>query len=63
IGILLVQIATQFIKNIFEESVWRAYLTNQLLKLKLSDLKIYLLVGFICVSIRRDRARNSNTLG
>ena len=47
IGILLVQIATQFIKNIFEESVWRAYLTNQLLKLKLSDLKIYLLVGFI----------------
>jgi len=47
IGILFVQIATQFIKNIFEESVWRAYLTNQLLKLKLSDLKIYLLVGFI----------------
>ena len=47
IGILLVQIAAQFIKNIFEESVWRAYLTNQLLKLKLSDLKIYLLAGGI----------------
>ena len=47
IGVLLIQIASQFIKNIFEESVWRSYLTNQLLKLKLSDLKIYLLVGFI----------------
>ena len=47
IGILLTQIAIQFIKNIFEESVWRAYLTNQLLKLKLSDLRLYLLVGFI----------------
>ena len=46
-GVLLIQIASQFIKNIFEESVWRSYLTNQLLKLKLSDLKIYLLVGFI----------------
>ena len=47
IGILLTQIISQFIKNIFEESVWRAYLTNQLLKLKLSDLKIYLLAGGI----------------
>lgn len=47
IGVLSVQIAIQFIKNIFEESVWRAYLTNQLLKLKLSDLKLYLLIGFI----------------
>ncbi|OAM31603.1 CAAX protease [Eikenella sp. NML03-A-027] len=47
IGILLVQIAAQFIKNIFEKSVWRGYLTNQLLKLKLSDLALYLLVGCI----------------
>ncbi len=46
-GILLTQIVVQFVKNIFEESVWRAYLTNQLLKLSLSDWKIYLLVGFI----------------
>ena len=45
--VLLIQIVSQFIKNIFEESVWRSYLTNQLLKLKLSDLKIYLLVGII----------------
>lgn len=47
IGILLSQIGTQFLKNIFEESVWRAYLTNQLLQLKLSDLKMYLIIGFI----------------
>ena len=47
IGILSTQIVVQFIKNIFEESVWRAYLTNRLLKLKLSDLKLYLLIGFI----------------
>lgn len=46
-GILFLQIAAQFVKNIFEESVWRAYLTNQLLKLKMSDLKIYLLAGSI----------------
>ena len=32
LGILLTQIGTQFIKNIFEESVWRANLTNQLIK-------------------------------
>ena len=47
IGILLTQFGAQFIKNIFEESVWGAYLTNRLLKLKLSDLKLYLLVGVI----------------
>ncbi|WP_223338172.1 CPBP family glutamic-type intramembrane protease, partial [Streptococcus sanguinis] len=45
--ILLTQVGTQFIKDIFEESVWKAYLTNQLIKLKLSDLKLYLLAGFI----------------
>ena len=47
LGILLTQVGTQFIKDIFEESVWRAYLTNQLIELKLSDLKLYLLVGFV----------------
>lgn len=34
-----------FIKNIFEETVWRGYLTSQLVKLKLNDWKIYLIVG------------------
>jgi hypothetical protein len=36
-----------FIKNIFEESVWRGYLTAKLLKLNLSDLSLYLIVGLI----------------
>ncbi len=47
IWILLTQIAIQFVKNIFEESVWRGYFTNQLLKFNLSDIKLYLLVGFV----------------
>lgn len=42
-GLLLVN----FIKNIFEETVWRGYLTSQLVKLKLNDWKIYLLVGLV----------------
>lgn len=34
-----------FIKNIFEEFVWRGYLTTKLLHLKLKDIWIYLIVG------------------
>lgn len=34
-----------FIKNIFEESVWRGYLAAKLLKMKLKDLWIYFIVG------------------
>ncbi len=34
-----------FIKNIFEESVWRGYLTAKLLKLKAPDIWLYLIVG------------------
>lgn len=34
-----------FIKNIFEESVWRGYLTAKLLKLKTKDIWVYLIVG------------------
>ncbi|MGE8203393.1 CPBP family glutamic-type intramembrane protease [Heyndrickxia sp. NPDC080065] len=37
----------QFIKNFFEESVWRGYLTSKLSKLKLSDFWLYLTVGGI----------------
>ena len=37
----------EFIKNIFEESVWRGYLTVKLIKLNLSDLSLYLIVGLI----------------
>ncbi|GLC88035.1 CPBP family intramembrane glutamic endopeptidase [Lysinibacillus piscis] len=35
----------QFIKNIFEESVWRGYLTSKLLQLKLNDFWLYMTVG------------------
>jgi len=35
------------IKNIFEESVWRGYLTAKLVKLNLSGLSLYLIVGLI----------------
>jgi hypothetical protein len=34
-----------FIKNIFEESVWRRYLTAKLLKTKIKDIWLYLIVG------------------
>ena len=37
----------EFIKNIFEESVWRGYLTTKLIKLNLSDFTLYLVVGLI----------------
>ena len=40
-------LAIGFIKNIFEESVWRGYLTSKLSKLKLSDLWLYLIVGVV----------------
>jgi len=36
-----------FIKNIFEEFVWRGYLTSKLLQLKLNDWWLYLIVGAI----------------
>lgn len=36
-----------FIKNIFEEFVWRGYLTTKLLKLKTNDIWLYLIVGSV----------------
>jgi len=36
-----------FIIDIFEETAWRGYLTSQLLKLNLNDLKLYLIVGCV----------------
>jgi len=35
------------IKNIFEESFWRGYLTSKLIKLNKSDISIYLIVGLV----------------
>jgi hypothetical protein len=34
-----------FVKNFFEESVWRGYLTAKLLKTKIKDIWLYLIVG------------------
>ena len=36
-----------FVKNIFEESVWRGYLTTKLLHEKIKDIWLYLIVGGI----------------
>jgi hypothetical protein len=36
-----------FIIDIFEETAWRGYLTSQLVKLNLSDLKLYLIVACV----------------
>ncbi|MGE7928027.1 CPBP family glutamic-type intramembrane protease [Lysinibacillus xylanilyticus] len=35
----------QFVKNFFEESVWRGYLTSKLLSLKVNDFWVYFIVG------------------
>ncbi len=35
----------QFVKNFFEESVWRGYLTSKLSRLKVNDFWLYLIVG------------------
>jgi membrane protease YdiL (CAAX protease family) len=42
---LFAALLPNFIKNIFEEIVWRGYLTAKLIKLRLHDLWIYLIVG------------------
>jgi membrane protease YdiL (CAAX protease family) len=41
LGLLIVN----FVKNFFEESVWRGYLTAKLLKTKIKDIGLYLIVG------------------
>lgn len=47
VSVALGLLAGQFIKNIFEESVWRGYLTAKLVQLKLKDRYIYIIGGFI----------------
>jgi membrane protease YdiL (CAAX protease family) len=44
---LVATLLPNFIKNIFEESVWRGYLTTKLLKEKVKDIWLYLIVGGI----------------
>ncbi len=38
------------LKNFFEESVWRGYLTEKLIQFKIKDWQLYLLVGVIWAS-------------
>lgn len=44
---LFAALLPNFIKNIFEELVWRGYLTRQLIKLQLNDGWIYLISGSV----------------
>ncbi|AIQ46969.1 hypothetical protein R70723_14585 [Paenibacillus sp. FSL R7-0273] len=46
-GVFLGLLFGQFIKNIFEEAVWRGYLTSKLIQLQLKDWLIYGIAGFI----------------
>lgn len=43
----LVSLIPNFIKNTFEESVWRGYLTSKLIEEKTSDFWLYLIVGSV----------------
>ena len=43
----VVALLPNLIKNFFEESVWRGYLTAKLLKTKLKDIWLYLIVGVV----------------
>lgn len=47
LSVFAVSLLPNFIKNIFEEFVWRGYLTTKLLQLKVRDGWLYLLVGGI----------------
>lgn len=47
VGVFLGTLIINFIKNIFEETVWRGFLTSQLIKLNLKDWKLYLIVGSV----------------
>jgi uncharacterized membrane protein len=43
----VVALLPNFVKNFFEESVWRGYLTTKLLNEKVKDIWLYLIVGGI----------------
>ncbi|MCC5930388.1 MAG: CPBP family intramembrane metalloprotease [Cyclobacteriaceae bacterium] len=46
-GVFVSLFFVNIVKNIFEESVWRGYLTVKLVKLGLQDISIYLIAGLI----------------
>ena len=43
-------VLAEFVKNFFEESAWRGYLTARLLHLKIKDIWLYLIVGVVWCS-------------
>ncbi|MGG2082722.1 CPBP family glutamic-type intramembrane protease [Lysinibacillus pakistanensis] len=45
LSVFLSGLLIQFVKNFFEESVWRGYLTSKLSNLKVNDFWLYLIVG------------------
>ena len=47
LSVFAASLLPNFIKNIFEEFVWRGYLTTKLLRLQLRDRWIYLIVGAV----------------
>lgn len=46
-SVFLSLLLVNLFKNIFEESVWRGYLTSKLFQLNLSDQLLYLIVGLV----------------
>ncbi|WP_239618881.1 CPBP family intramembrane glutamic endopeptidase [Cohnella mopanensis] len=46
-GVVMGLLLGQFVKNIFEEAVWRGYLTSKLVQLKMKDWHIYAIAGII----------------
>lgn len=47
LSLFIVSLLPQFIKNIFEEFVWRGYLTSQLITMRVSDTALYLISGMV----------------
>lgn len=47
LSLIAVSVASNFIKNIFEEFSWRGYLTPKLIEQKLNDWLIYLITGLV----------------
>jgi membrane protease YdiL (CAAX protease family) len=46
-GVFVSLFFVNIVKNVFEESVWRGYLTVKLVKLGLQDVSIYLTAGLV----------------
>lgn len=47
LSIMMISMASNFLKNIFEEFAWRGYLTPKLIELKMNDWLLYLISGLV----------------